>query len=184
MTHEVISHADAKARGLTRFFTGEPCKHGHLSERQTSNRSCVTCQNEAKRKWERGNKERHAAGCARRNRRWGEKNAERKKETCRRWRAKHPEKSRAHVLNRRAMRAEATPPDFGEFDQFVIEEAALTCKRREAMHGEPFHVDHIVPLSRGGLHCATNLQVIPARLNVMKFDKLIFQRPGEWIHDA
>jgi len=34
--------------------------------------------------------------------------------------------------------------------------------------GEMFHVDHIIPLSRGGLHIADNLQVIPAIDNLRK----------------
>lgn len=37
--------------------------------------------------------------------------------------------------------------------------------------GEQFHVDHIVPLSRGGAHCADNLQVIPAIDNLRKGKK-------------
>lgn len=34
--------------------------------------------------------------------------------------------------------------------------------------GVEFHVDHIVPLSRGGLHHPFNLQVVPARWNMRK----------------
>lgn len=34
--------------------------------------------------------------------------------------------------------------------------------------GIEFHVDHIVPLSRGGLHHPSNLQVVPARWNMRK----------------
>lgn len=34
--------------------------------------------------------------------------------------------------------------------------------------GEEFHVDHIIPLSKGGLHIASNLQVIPAIDNLRK----------------
>ena len=36
----LISRADAKARGLKRYFTGIPCKHGHVSERNTSTTGC------------------------------------------------------------------------------------------------------------------------------------------------
>lgn len=39
----VITRADAKARGLTRFFTGEPCKLGHVCERSVSSRRCLEC---------------------------------------------------------------------------------------------------------------------------------------------
>jgi hypothetical protein len=42
-TLRVLSRAEAAASGLSRFYTGEPCKSGHLSERFVSNRQCVTC---------------------------------------------------------------------------------------------------------------------------------------------
>jgi 5-methylcytosine-specific restriction endonuclease McrA len=41
----VVTRAEAKARGLKRFFTGVPCIHGHLDERQTSNAGCRVCVN-------------------------------------------------------------------------------------------------------------------------------------------
>lgn len=34
---------EAAAVGLARFFTGQPCKRGHLSERYTSTGACVEC---------------------------------------------------------------------------------------------------------------------------------------------
>ena len=34
---------DAKAAGKSRYFTGRPCKQGHIAERQTINGSCVEC---------------------------------------------------------------------------------------------------------------------------------------------
>ena len=40
---EVISRADAKARGLKRYCTGEPCKRGHVAERRVSDCGCVVC---------------------------------------------------------------------------------------------------------------------------------------------
>ena len=36
--------------------------------------------------------------------------------------------------------------------------------------GIEFHVDHIVPLSLGGLHHPSNLQVVPARWNMRKYN--------------
>jgi hypothetical protein len=41
----------------------------------------------------------------------------------------------------------------------------------------PFHVDHILPISRGGFHHHGNLQVVPANLNEIKKDKLSFTHP-------
>lgn len=43
MAFEIISRADARAQGLKRYFTGMPCKHGHVTERLTSNLTCVEC---------------------------------------------------------------------------------------------------------------------------------------------
>jgi hypothetical protein len=33
----------ARAAGQTRYFTGKPCKRGHIAERLTSNWKCVAC---------------------------------------------------------------------------------------------------------------------------------------------
>lgn len=37
------TRAEALALGLSRYFTGKPCKHGHVAERSVSSRSCVEC---------------------------------------------------------------------------------------------------------------------------------------------
>ena len=41
-----ISLKEAKRRGLVRFFTGKPCRKGHIAERRVSNRLCVICARE------------------------------------------------------------------------------------------------------------------------------------------
>lgn len=40
---KIISRAEAKASGATRYFTNKPCKHGHIAERQVSNSTCFEC---------------------------------------------------------------------------------------------------------------------------------------------
>lgn len=40
---EKISRKDALAKQLTRYFTGEPCKYGHIAERAISNYACLEC---------------------------------------------------------------------------------------------------------------------------------------------
>lgn len=39
----LVTLDDAKRHGLIRFFTGEPCKHGHVSERYVKGNRCVEC---------------------------------------------------------------------------------------------------------------------------------------------
>jgi hypothetical protein len=45
---EIISRKDAIAAGLSRYFTGEPCKHGHMAERRLSGH-CIPCRDAAAR---------------------------------------------------------------------------------------------------------------------------------------
>ena len=40
---KVITREAAMAAGLKRFFTGEPCKHGHVDERYVNYSGCVAC---------------------------------------------------------------------------------------------------------------------------------------------
>ena len=41
---EIISREEARAKGLKRYFTGEPCVHGHVCERYVSSDACVECE--------------------------------------------------------------------------------------------------------------------------------------------
>lgn len=38
-----ISRLEARAKGLTTYFTGEPCKHGHIAKRRTAKSDCCEC---------------------------------------------------------------------------------------------------------------------------------------------
>jgi hypothetical protein len=40
----LISRQNAMALGLKRYFTGKPCKRGHVSEMQTASRKCLDCE--------------------------------------------------------------------------------------------------------------------------------------------
>lgn len=41
--HSVITRQEAKSLGLKQFFTGEPCLHGHISQRNVYNNGCLEC---------------------------------------------------------------------------------------------------------------------------------------------
>ena len=61
-----------------------------------------------------------------------------------------------------------------EFTKFVNKEAHDLRIRRNTLTGIEWHVDHIVPLKGKevcGLHCWTNLRVIPKLLNLRKGNK-------------
>ena len=44
-----ISRAEAQKLGLTRYYTAQPCIHGHVAERFVRNHTCVRCHQIAKR---------------------------------------------------------------------------------------------------------------------------------------
>lgn len=41
--HQVIDRDIAKFGGLAKYFTGKPCRRGHLSLRYTASGQCTTC---------------------------------------------------------------------------------------------------------------------------------------------
>ena len=188
-TPEVISAADAKAAGLRHYFTGKPCGSGALAPRRVSDRhcTCAACwaakaeREGAKRKAKRKAK---ASDYNRRSAEWYRNNKDRKRETRRAWSEANREKRRASDQSRRSRFIVATPGWFGELDEFVIQEAAALACERERATGMPWHLDHMVPLQAKracGLHCAANLQVIPAWMNYSKNNRLILCEPDDWI---
>lgn len=55
-----------------------------------------------------------------------------------------------------------------DFDNFVLSEAVKLAKLRSKYSKFAWHVDHIVPVSRGGTSESDNLQVVPAKWNQQK----------------
>jgi hypothetical protein len=56
-SHPSVTRADAKRLGLTRYFTGKPCKRGHVAERVLTTGFCIECRREWDRKWSQDNPE-------------------------------------------------------------------------------------------------------------------------------
>lgn len=81
-----ISKTEAKRKGLKRFFTGEPCLHGHVCERMTVNGSCVECKNDRLRRRRHNPDVRKAETVY--TRQWRKNNPEKQKEILRRARLK------------------------------------------------------------------------------------------------
>lgn len=78
-----ISRSEAKARGLKRYFSGKPCKRGHVAERFTLSYQCVECNRESGRAWEKANPETVRAEARERERRWRKANPDEAKEKSR-----------------------------------------------------------------------------------------------------
>lgn len=40
---KIVTLEEARRQGLKRYYTGRPCKHGHLAERRTNHGQCCEC---------------------------------------------------------------------------------------------------------------------------------------------
>lgn len=72
---EIISRKQAKELGLKYYFTGKPCKHGHITERLTCNGDCVECRRDRVKSHYKDNKEKSAQ----RTKKWRELNKDKVK---------------------------------------------------------------------------------------------------------
>jgi hypothetical protein len=50
-TGPIVTLAQARAKGLIRYFTGRPCARGHLAERRVANYECTVCSREVGKKY-------------------------------------------------------------------------------------------------------------------------------------
>ncbi len=102
---KVTALIEAKAAGLKRYFTGEPCKHGHVCERYTKSGICVECSAQNRRQWGREHPDKVRAGLREwywsdperaraASRAWGVANPERKRALAKAWAKANPEKIR------------------------------------------------------------------------------------------
>lgn len=191
---KLISLHDAKAEGLKRYFTGKPCRYGHVSERFVSNAGCLECNAVKKAVWNSNNKERNAErkriryaensehvravkkawnkanpeGQKARSRRWYEANKDKANEATARWRKNNLATACAAQARRRMRKIGQTPlwADHKSIRQIYKEARRLTQET-----GQQYHVDHIVPLQSDlvcGLHVESNLQLLPGLFNRAK----------------
>ena len=72
----VISRKEAIEKGLKFYFTGIPCKHGHLAKRKTTSHSCVICQKISRQNYDKRNPESFKKRKNRSVENWSKKNPE------------------------------------------------------------------------------------------------------------
>lgn len=98
-----------------------------------------------------------------------------RKEQGKEWRQANPAKVAAHAAKRRAMLLRATHSWLTSDDLWMIDEVYDLCALRSRITGVKHHVDHIYPLQGRkvcGLHTPFNLQVLPAKVNQSKRNRL------------
>lgn len=176
---EVIKRSYAKSLGLIHYFTGKPCKHGHISKRTVGDGRCCQCGKDRDRS---EYLNRNKARISLREKEYREKHKEHRKSLLKNWYEKtkldevpyhtkwrlsnkdDPEFRFKKVQNetrRRARKKNAIPK---------WEDAKKT---REFYRNRPkgMHVDHMVPLVSDfvcGLHWHGNLQYLTISENSSK----------------
>jgi len=181
---------EAKALNSKYYFTGEPCKHGHIALRKTKG-ACTEC---LKIEWKEANEKRSDYFTAynkkeavkEKKHEWYEANREqvierartRPVEQLRQYRNTWKQNNNLQVLAdnkvRRRKHRLATPPWLSRKQKTEIRylyEIAITMTKTT---GEQYVVDHIVPLRSDvvcGLHVPWNLRVITQEENLAKSNK-------------
>jgi hypothetical protein len=184
------TRAEAKVIGAKYYFTGEPCKHGHIAPRKTKG-ACVECLKvewtqaaetraeyfreynrkedvrEKKHGWYLDNREQVVKAAA-----------TRPAAVLREYRNAWKEANKTQVLAdnkvRRRKHRDATPPWLTRKQKSEIRQLYQIAITMTQTTGEQYVVDHIVPL-RGesvcGLHVPWNLRVITQEENLKKSNK-------------
>jgi hypothetical protein len=132
--------------------------------------------------WRLENPEKHAEH----HRRYAQKHPEKAVEKTLRWKLKNPERaaevSRATRLKNkdrvvankaiyRARKTQRVPTWLSPFDKLKIRCIYAIARMLTRENGEPWHVDHIIPLhgkTVSGLHVPSNLQILRAKDNHLK----------------
>jgi hypothetical protein len=190
------TRAEAKATGATHYFTGEPCKHGHIAPRKTKG-ACIEC---LKVEWAQAAETRadyfraynKREDIKDRKNEWYQENRETVinnaatrpahvlREYRNAWKANNKTQVLADNKVRRRKHREATPPWLTRKQKSEIRQLYQIAITMTQTTGEQYVVDHIVPL-RGesvcGLHVPWNLRVITQEENLAKSNKLLAHSP-------
>lgn len=169
----------AIAAGASLYFTGVPCRKGHVAERYVCNKKCRVCFAEKMSRRYQQNKD----AIKQRNRDWYAQSREERRRRAKAytsrhreenaarvaaWRRANPEHARALRWKRKAIakRAEGSHTGREISDLLVSQHGKCIGCLRSIRSG--FHVDHIQPLSKGGSNWISNIQLLCARCNIEK----------------
>jgi hypothetical protein len=155
---------EAVLLGEKYYFTGKPCKKGHIAKRITVNGYCTEC-----------SRLKSASVYETYYKDYVKKNKEKIKEISSRYQKNNKGKVNARTATRHAAKMQRTPAWLTVDEKWLIQEIYELAALRTKMTGFLWHVDHVLPLQGqtvSGLHTPWNLQVIPATDNIRKSNKV------------
>lgn len=182
------TRAEAQAAKSKFYFTGKPCKHGHVAPRLVKG-TCVECR---KIEWEKENEKRKSLpkseAAKEAGRRYYQKHTElvkaraearpatQKREYKRRWDSKNQGLRNLQSALYKRRHRNATPKWLTQEHREQIKHIYLQAKIMTKLTGTRYVVDHIVPLHGKnvcGLHVPWNLEVMTNEANCRKSNTLV-----------
>lgn len=126
MAAAFITREDARAQGLKRYFTGDPCKQGHVAERYVSSLMCVECcvlilrrryedNPEGERQRSRAWRDSNPDLAKKANAKYCRENPDKRRAAEKRWREANPDKVKEMARRARLKRAERHPEASAEY---------------------------------------------------------------------
>jgi hypothetical protein len=118
MPEQIITRAEAAAKGLRRFFTGKPCKHGHVAPRVFIGKSstCTVCRKITVDTWREANREQHndwvrrnPEKCTKAKKKYVATHPERRKKSARDWVIRNRDHHREYQRGLKARRQQNDP---------------------------------------------------------------------------
>lgn len=110
---------------------------------------------------------------------WRKNNPDRSLEISRNWRSANLDKfkrqSRKYNQRRYAIKKSRIHPDIDQYQEMLL---FIECQRLTKETGVIHHLDHIIPLTKGGWHHHLNLQPLPASVNHSKRNNPLWSRDG------
>jgi hypothetical protein len=166
--NKYISKKKAKSLGLKRYFTGEPCIHGHLCERYVACSICVECKKISRKKDRINNAERiadyrktNANKIAEQKKNYQKENAEKIALYNKQYQQEN--RSRCNFNLSKSQLKERMLSDIYDYEIIKVYEEA---QRISLETGAKHNVRHIIPLNGekvSGLHVPTNLKIVPLK---------------------
>lgn len=174
-TKKIITMTQAKQLGLKQYYTGKPCKYGHVVKRYVASRLCSICAMNKVKKFQKENPEKILPSMRASQKKYYNERRDRIKEARKAWKKRNPHVMTAEAAKRKAAKLKAIPK---WADMKKIKEIYNDARKKTKETGIQHHVDHIFPL-RGktscGLHVENNLQILTAKENIAKGNSL-----GSW----